>query len=126
MSDPTIDIAVFEELQDSAGEDFAKELIGTFLEDAPTMLAELRGALVANDADKFRRVAHSLKSNGLTFGAMRLGSLARELEHKGFEIAHPPAGDGDGDGDGDGAGALEALDQEYARVAAALTALRDG
>jgi histidine phosphotransfer protein HptB len=118
MADTTIDIAVFRGLQDAAGEDFAKELVETFLEEAPTMLAELRDALAANDADKFRRAAHSLKSNSLTFGAMPLGAMARELEHKGLERARLPGSDG--------VGPVEALDQEYARVAAALTELRDG
>ena len=118
MADATIDLAVFKELQDTAGEDFAKELIDTFLEDAPSMLAELRGALGSNDADKFRRAAHSLKSNSLTFGAMRLGSLARELEHQGLDHTRLPADDG--------VSPVDALGHEYSRVAAALTELRDG
>jgi histidine phosphotransfer protein HptB len=118
MADPTIDPAVFKELQDTAGEDFAKELVDTFLEDAPAMLAELRGALAAGDADKFRRAAHSLKSNSLTFGAARLGSLARELEQQGLDHARAP-------GDG-GVSPVDALGHEYARVATALKGLRDG
>ncbi len=118
MADAIIDPTVFKELQDTAGEDFAKELVDTFLEDAPSMLAELHSALAAGDADKFRRAAHSLKSNSLTFGAMRLGDMARELEHKGLDHARLP-------GD-DGVGPVDALGHEYARVAAALTELRDG
>jgi HPt (histidine-containing phosphotransfer) domain-containing protein len=105
-SDTTIDPATFEELQESAGADFVKELVQTFLEEAPVMLRELRTALAAGDADTFRRAAHSLKSNSLTFGAMKLGSLARTLELDGL-----PAD----------AGSLDTLEQEYARAAAALT-----
>ena len=37
-----IDRAVFAELQDTAGAEFVAELVGTFLEEAPQMLAELR------------------------------------------------------------------------------------
>jgi HPt (histidine-containing phosphotransfer) domain-containing protein len=113
MPAPTIDSATFEELQDAAGADFVKELIDTFLEEAPAMLAALKSALAAAQAEPFRRAAHSLKSNAVTFGAMPLGALARELELKGIDSAR-------------GSDALAALDAEYARVAAALTALRHG
>ena len=56
------------------------ELVDTFLEEAPRMLDELRAALAAKDADRFRRAAHSLKSNSNTFGALKLGAMARDLE----------------------------------------------
>jgi HPt (histidine-containing phosphotransfer) domain-containing protein len=49
------------------------------------MLAELRSARAAGDADRFRRAAHSLKSNGMTFGATTLGTLARALELRGLD-----------------------------------------
>ena len=109
MTEPTIDAATFAELEAAAGADFARELIATFLEEAPLMLAELRSTLAAGNADAFRRAAHSLKSNSLTFGALALGAMARELETKGMS----------------GTASLDALAGEYARVAAALTALRD-
>jgi HPt (histidine-containing phosphotransfer) domain-containing protein len=75
------------------------------------MLAELRAAQAAGAADAFRRAAHSLKSNSNTFGATRLGALARDLELGGL-IADT--------------GPLDALDAEYQRVAAALTELSRG
>ena len=80
MTNSTIDMTLFKELQDTAGADFAAELVGTFFEEAPLMLAELRSAQASASADKFRRAAHSLKTNADTFGATRLGQLARELE----------------------------------------------
>ena len=49
------------------------------------MLAELRSARAAGDAERFRRAAHSLKSNSNTFGALALGALARELELNGLD-----------------------------------------
>ena len=114
MSDATddraIDAATFAELQATAGAEFVRELIDTLLEEAPAMLAALRGALVADNAEAFRRAAHSLKSNSHTFGARGLGSMARALELGGL-----PAD----------AAALTALEAEYARVAAALAELRD-
>ena len=81
MSDATIDAATFAELQESAGADFTKELVQTFLEEAPAMLAELRETLAAGNADAFRRAAHSLKSNSLTFGALFICGLG--LMHGG-------------------------------------------
>ena len=111
MSDETIDAATFAELQDTAGAEFVSELIGTFLEEAPQMLGELRAAMAEASADRFRRAAHSIKSNANTFGALRLGEMARELELGGLVADAAP---------------VEALQAEYARVAAALQELARG
>ena len=115
MTQPVIDAATFAELQATAGADFIDELVQTFLEEAPAMLAELRSARAAGDADRFRRAAHSLKSNSHTFGALALGALARELEVGGMDA--DPARD---------ARRLDALESEYARAAEALKDLRHG
>ena len=85
MHPRVIDPSTFAELQESAGADFVAELVGTFLEEAPGMLAELRAALAVRDAERFRRAAHSLKSNSHTFGATALGALAREIELRGLD-----------------------------------------
>ena len=115
MDAAVIDPATFAELQESAGADFVAELVGTFLEEAPGMLAELRDARAAADGGRFKRAAHSMKSNCQTFGALALGAMARELELRGL----------DSDAARDAA-ALDALDAAYARVAAALTELSHG
>jgi histidine phosphotransfer protein HptB len=83
MPDP-IDRAVFADLQATAGADFVVELVQTFFEEAPQMLAELRAAQAAGAAERFRRAAHSLKTNANTFGAVALGAKARELELGGL------------------------------------------
>jgi histidine phosphotransfer protein HptB len=111
MPAPIIDPATFSALQDAAGAEFVNELVTTFLEEAPGLLAELRAAWGAKSAERLRRAAHSIKSNGLTFGAGTLAAMARELELGGL-----PA---------DTAG-LDALDQEYERTAAALKELCRG
>jgi HPt (histidine-containing phosphotransfer) domain-containing protein len=80
-----IDKATFDELEQLSGAEFIKELIDTFLDDAPKLVSEIKSALEAQDADSFRRAAHSLKSNAATFGAMRLAELAKELEMLGKE-----------------------------------------
>ena len=115
MSSTVIDAAVFSELQASAGSEFVAELVDTFFEEAPLMLAELRSARAAGNDERFRRAAHSLKSNSQTFGAMALGQMARALELAG------PSSDAQQD-----AAALDALDAAYAQAAAALQALRHG
>lgn len=114
MDDSTIDKTVYAQLQETAGAEFAAELVDTFLEEAPRMLADLRSARADSDAERFRRGAHSLKSNGNTFGALRLAALARALELKGLDAV--PARDAD---------ALAALEAEFARAAAALRGLRN-
>jgi HPt (histidine-containing phosphotransfer) domain-containing protein len=77
---PAIDKTAFEELKGLSGADFINELIDAFLEDAPGMIQNMQRALATQDVESFRRNAHSLKSNANTFGATRMGTLARELE----------------------------------------------
>src|SRR6266545_1336864 len=113
MAQPAIDPVTFEELQQTAGAEFVRELIDTFLTEAPSMLTTLDRALAAGNADEFRRAAHSLKSNSNTFGALALGALARDLELGGLSKANENRGQ-----------PLDALAEEYSRVAATLTELR--
>ena len=75
------------------------------------MLAEMRAALAAGAAERFRRAAHSLKSNAHTFGAMALGAQARALELGGL-----PAD----------ARGIDALQATFASSAAALKELANG
>jgi histidine phosphotransfer protein HptB len=104
--DSIIDPAAWAELQQTAGEDFVAELVQTLLEEAPTMLQALREAQAAAHADDFRRNAHSLKSNALTFGALALAAQARALEQGGLSAVQGRE--------------LDTLEQEWQRVAAAL------
>lgn len=108
---PTIDPSVFRELQETAGAEFVTELVATFLEEAPLMLRELRSAQAAGNAERFRRAAHSLKSNSHTFGATALGAQARTLELGGLVADSAP---------------IDALDAAYAAAAAALQELARG
>ena len=83
MTDGPIDGATLEGLASSFGGGaegwaFVRELIDTFLEEAPAQLATLRNAVARGDAEEARRVAHTLKSNGATFGASCVhGGLSR-------------------------------------------------
>jgi histidine phosphotransfer protein HptB len=114
MPDNVIDEPTFQALKEMSGSDFMSELIDTFLDDAPHMLAELRRALDAGDAETFLRNAHSLKSNCKTFGALALAEHARELELLGRENRLGDVGD-----------KLEHLSVEYGQVASVLKELRN-
>jgi HPt (histidine-containing phosphotransfer) domain-containing protein len=112
MSEEIIDQATFDSLTQLVGEDYIGELVETFFDEAPVLLADMRLALEEGDAEMFRRSAHSLKSNSASFGALQLESLARECEYLGrdglLEEAEPK---------------LPELEVAYARAAGALKAL---
>ena len=90
---PVIDEKTFDELKQMSGAEFINELIDTFLEDSPKIIEEMGSAVEANNADSFRRAAHSLKSNAATFGASELFVLAKELEMLGKENKLNETGD---------------------------------
>jgi signal transduction histidine kinase/DNA-binding response OmpR family regulator/HPt (histidine-containing phosphotransfer) domain-containing protein len=126
VSDPTIagpaildasilDTAALENLLSVLGGEFEylAELIDSFLEDAPQLLAELNQSFEDGDAVGVRRVAHSLKSNGADFGATTFSNLCKELELQ--------AKSGEIDGAADLAAQIVA---EYGKVEAALKAVR--
>jgi histidine phosphotransfer protein HptB len=108
-----IDSTTFNELKQMSGADFINELIDTFLEDAPKMIADMQAAHTANDAEVFRRAAHSMKSNAATFGATQLAALAKELEMLGKEHKLSEAGS-----------RLKALEEACASACAELTGLK--
>ena len=90
-------------------------LIDTFLSDAPGLIEAARRALERGQTDEVRRAAHTLKSNGATFGATSLSELSRQLE----ALAR--------------SGILEGADELVARIAAeyeqvriALETVREG
>jgi PAS domain S-box-containing protein len=91
---------------------FVRELISTFLNDAPGLVGTLRSSLEQRNLEELRRAAHTLKSNGRTFGATTLAVLSEELERSAQTGAL--------------AGAAELVsrtEKEYARVEDALEAL---
>ena len=106
---PSIDLLTFAKLKNDAGADFVGELVEAFRSETPQLIAELRRALSVGDAGAFRQAAHSIKSTSITFGALSLGEMAKELEALGRA--------------GDLAGLQERVDRlaaEYERVQQAL------
>ena len=82
MSDGPVQLEenALDQLRELGGDDFLGELVDTFLDEAPGLLAALHAALEKGDAVELRRAAHTLKSNGATFGALAFSEACRELE----------------------------------------------
>lgn len=80
-----LDPSAISRLEQLAGDDhgFLIEFIDTFLNSAPKMLGEMKQSLDDGDAERFRRAAHTFKSNSAALGAARLSELCKELEHLG-------------------------------------------
>jgi HPt (histidine-containing phosphotransfer) domain-containing protein len=110
-----LDTAALEVLREVGGDEFLGELIDTFLADAPSLLADLRSSVETGRTEEARRAAHTLKSNGATLGAQSFSELCRELE----EMARTGRLEREPD-------LVGQVDAEYARVEAALAAVRDG
>jgi CheY-like chemotaxis protein/HPt (histidine-containing phosphotransfer) domain-containing protein len=80
----TLEPGALDRLMETTGGDpeFVAILLETFADEAPAILEELRGGLASGDSDAVRRAAHTLKSNGATFGATKLLALCAELESR--------------------------------------------
>ncbi|MCK9485560.1 MAG: Hpt domain-containing protein [Dehalococcoidia bacterium] len=88
----TFDETTITQLLVDTGDDveFVRELVDTFIADAPALLEELRAPAGA-DLEAQRRAAHSLASNASTLGALELSRLARAVEHQARDGVAPSA-----------------------------------
>ena len=79
-----LDEAALNRLYDVTGGDpeFMRELVLTFVDDAPKQLDEMQSACSTQNAAEVRRIAHGLKSNGADFGATDFAELCQRLEHE--------------------------------------------
>jgi HPt (histidine-containing phosphotransfer) domain-containing protein len=110
-----LEASALDSLRALGGDDFLAEMIDEFLADAPKLLTTLRGALEGNEADELRRAAHTLKSNGATFGAGEFSERCGELEERAKN--------------GELTGASELIDgieRKYGQLHEALGAIRPG
>jgi PAS domain S-box-containing protein len=79
----SVDAGVIGKLVSSLGDQGRRStaaLIDTFLAHAPDLTAALTSAVERGEAGDVRRLAHTLKANAATFGAVGLEGLCRELE----------------------------------------------
>jgi signal transduction histidine kinase/DNA-binding response OmpR family regulator/HPt (histidine-containing phosphotransfer) domain-containing protein len=113
-TDPAeLDPRPLDDLVAMGGTALRDQVIEAFEAEAAALRTELADAVEAGDADRLRRTAHTLKSNGATLGATAFADLCRELEQRARE------------GRLDGAASLvERIGSELGRVDRALAAVR--
>jgi|WetSurMetagenome_2_1015567.scaffolds.fasta_scaffold123962_2 histidine phosphotransfer protein HptB len=80
---PDIDALTYAELKTTVGADFIDELVEAYLDETPKLINDLIESLAQEDATKFGRTAHSIKSSSAALGALPLSLLAKELEMMG-------------------------------------------
>jgi HPt (histidine-containing phosphotransfer) domain-containing protein len=111
-----LDPPALERLMETIGDDrgLLTALIDTFLSDAPRLVEDARRGLEHGQTDEVRRAAHTLKSNGATFGATSLSELSRQLE----TLARSGVRQGTDE-------LIARIDAEYERVRIALETVRE-
>jgi CheY-like chemotaxis protein len=111
-----LDQAALERLQETTGgdPDLLTAVVDAFLGDAPRLIDGARQAMKQGRLDEIRRAAHTLKSNGATFGAIRFSELCRELESLAKSGAVERS-----------AAYIERIGTEYESVKAALITVRE-
>jgi PAS domain S-box-containing protein len=83
-----LDGSALKRLRDTLGKQadiLLPTLVKSFIDDGTRLLNEASRALQQKNAQDLRRAAHTLKSNGATFGAMTLSTVAKQLEQLGRE-----------------------------------------
>ncbi len=70
-----------------------RELAGLVLSECPVLLQSIRSGMVAGDADRMRRAAHTLKSSADLFAAQLVVDLAQQVELKSASGGAEPVGD---------------------------------
>ena len=84
MNLQTLDIALFQDLRDSIGDDLIfSDIVTIYLSSAENLIDEIQDAFNEQDADKFVIATHSLKSTSASIGATRLAQISRYLEKIG-------------------------------------------
>ena len=102
------------ELLDRLGgdEEIFREIVATFLEDAPLQVEKLKQALREGDAAWVERQAHSLKGSAMNMAGRALQTVALEMEFAGKEGNL-----------GRASSLVEKLDQEFERLKKSLVSL---
>lgn len=76
-------LASLRELQDAGDPDIVAEVGGLFVKHSPEKVDAIMQSVEKDDAKGLQLAAHSLKSSSAYIGAMRLSTLAKELEMMG-------------------------------------------
>ena len=83
--DAPLDGTVIANLRDLGGKELLDEVIGLYVDDAPSRLDAMRQALAANDPGTLASAAHALKSSSSNVGARHVRQLCADLEAIGRE-----------------------------------------
>jgi len=92
MADVELDArtwAGLEYLESISGPGAIAELVEGFVHDAPRRLVRMKAASEAGEWEPLQRLAHDLKSNCATVGALQLSLLAAEIERTVQEGRRP-------------------------------------
>jgi HPt (histidine-containing phosphotransfer) domain-containing protein len=76
-------LASLRELQDVGDPDIVAEVGGLFVKHSPEKIDAIMQSVEKDDAKGLQLAAHSLKSSSAYIGAMRLSTLAKEMEMMG-------------------------------------------
>jgi HPt (histidine-containing phosphotransfer) domain-containing protein len=71
-----------EYLESVSGPGAIAEMVQDYLQDVPVRMARMKVALETDERDLLGRLAHDLKSNSATIGALQLSSMAARMEHE--------------------------------------------
>ncbi len=112
-----LDAAAIDALNDMLGGDaeLLTEMVDAFVAEVPARLAEARTGIETTEPDVASRAAHTLKSNALTFGALGMADLARQIESAARAGDLSEAGD-----------LLPALEAAWVAVQPSLLQIRNG
>lgn len=70
--------------------DLLQTLLGSYMEEAPQLIAQAKHAREAGDVDVCQRAVHTLKSTSATFGAMPLSAWCKQMEMEARAGKMPP------------------------------------
>ena len=113
----TLDPNVIDEFRRASPEgnaDFLISLIDLYLREAAVQVAGMTEALTSGDALRAKATAHTLKGSSLVMGVQRLAGLCAQVES---DPALPPGATAT-------ASVIAAINEEFARVSAALESER--
>jgi HPt (histidine-containing phosphotransfer) domain-containing protein len=81
---PGIDLELYNEMREIMGDEFA-ELLQTFIDDTPVLLASIHESINAKPVDLVATAsaAHQIKSTSASLGFLQLAQLADNLEQSG-------------------------------------------
>ena len=106
---PAVEPGALDSLRSLGDPGVVKEIISTYLDDAPRRLGDLRRGLEGGDAEGAKKAAHTLKGASRSVGAVKLGALCQKAEEalKAGDLARARA-------------LLPEVEREFSRVRAAL------